>query len=63
METGLRPGEKLYEELLNEKEHTIATHHKKIMIARVRTYSFVDVAVHLARLEKCLHSGGEAMIS
>ncbi len=58
VETGLRPGEKLYEELLNEKEHTIATHHKKIMIARVRTYSFRDVAVHLARLEKCLHSGG-----
>jgi len=57
VETGLRPGEKLYEELLNEKEHTIATHHKKIMIARVRTYSFKDVIEHLERLEKCLHKG------
>ena len=57
VETGLRPGEKLYEELLNEKEHTIATHHKKIMIARVRTYSFKDVTEHLERLEKCLHRG------
>ena len=57
VETGLRPGEKLYEELLNEKEHTIATHHKKIMIARVRTYSFHDVCEHLDRLEKSLHRG------
>lgn len=57
IETGLRPGEKLYEELLNEKEHTIATHHKKIMIARVRTYSFDDVTDHLKRLKKCLHRG------
>ncbi len=32
--TGLRPGEKLYEELFNTKEHHIATHHPKIMIAR-----------------------------
>ncbi len=57
VETGLRPGEKLYEELLNEKEHTIATHHKKIMIARVRTYSFKDVSEHLQRLAACLHRG------
>lgn len=57
VETGLRPGEKLYEELLNEKEHTIATHHKKIMIARVRTYSFHDVCEHLDRLEKSLYRG------
>ncbi len=40
VETGLRPGEKLYEELLNEKENTLATHHKKIMIARVRIYDY-----------------------
>lgn len=57
VETGLRPGEKLYEELLNEKEHTIATHHKKIMIARVRTYDFKDVSEHLERLRKCVLAG------
>jgi FlaA1/EpsC-like NDP-sugar epimerase len=34
--TGLRPGEKLYEELLNDKENTIATYHPLITIARVR---------------------------
>lgn len=32
--TGLRPGEKLYEELLNDKENTIPTHHPQIMIAK-----------------------------
>ncbi|PHQ55828.1 MAG: polysaccharide biosynthesis protein [Lutibacter sp.] len=34
--TGLRPGEKIYEELLADGEHTIATHHDKIMIAKVK---------------------------
>jgi FlaA1/EpsC-like NDP-sugar epimerase len=38
--TGLRPGEKLYEELLASKESTLPTHHKKIMIAKVRLYSY-----------------------
>ncbi len=38
--TGLRPGEKLYEELLNSKENTLPTHHSQIMIAKVRTYNF-----------------------
>jgi len=38
--TGLRPGEKLYEELLNDKENTIPTYHSKIMIAKVRSYNF-----------------------
>lgn len=57
VETGLRPGEKLYEELLNEKEHTMPTHHKKIMIARVRTYAYEDVCQHLSRLENLVHAG------
>lgn len=43
VETGLRPGEKLYEELLNNKEHTIETRNKKIMIAKVRKYDFSEV--------------------
>lgn len=34
--TGLRPGEKLYEELLADKENTMPTHHSQIMIAKVR---------------------------
>jgi Predicted nucleoside-diphosphate sugar epimerases len=46
--TGLRPGEKLYEELLNDKEQTIPTEHDKITVAKVRQYDFTTVneAVH-----------------
>ena len=42
--TGLRPGEKLYEELLNQKETTLPTSNPKIMIARVREYDFEAVS-------------------
>lgn len=38
--TGLRPGEKLYEELLANEENTLPTHHKQIMIAKVAAYDF-----------------------
>lgn len=38
--TGLRPGEKLYEELLANDENTLPTEHDKIMIAKVREYEF-----------------------
>lgn len=41
--TGLRPGEKLYEELLNDKEKTLPTGHEKITVAQVREYDFEDV--------------------
>ena len=48
--SGLRPGEKLYEELLNDKELSAPTHHKKIMIAKVREYSFIKVKVMIDEL-------------
>lgn len=38
--TGLRPGEKLYEELLANEENTLKTHHPKIMIAKVRACEY-----------------------
>ena len=41
--TGLRPGEKLYEEVLNELEGTKPTFHEKIRIAEVREYDFDEV--------------------
>lgn len=41
--TGLRPGEKLYEELLNDKETTLPTEHDKITVAQVRQYNFEEV--------------------
>jgi len=37
--TGMRPGEKLYEELLADEENTMATHHPKILIAKTRENS------------------------
>lgn len=48
--TGLRPGEKLYEELLNNEENTLPTHHPKIMIARVAEYEYEKVAADIAEL-------------
>lgn len=48
--TGLRPGEKLYEELLNDKENTLPTHHEKIMIAKVPVYDIQEVTNHLDEL-------------
>ena len=48
--TGLRPGEKLYEELLNQKETTLPTSNKKIMIARVREFDFDMVSKEVDKL-------------
>ena len=48
--TGLRPGEKLYEELLNQKETTIPTKHKKILVAKVREYEYQEVAKQIESL-------------
>lgn len=44
---GLRPGEKLYEELLNDKETTVRTEHEKIMVANVRNYELQEVEKHM----------------
>lgn len=38
--TGLRPGEKMYEELLSDQENTMATHHPKILIGKVKEVEF-----------------------
>jgi FlaA1/EpsC-like NDP-sugar epimerase len=40
VETGLRPGEKLFEELLATQENTLPTYHKKVLIARVKRYPY-----------------------
>ena len=42
--TGLRPGEKLYEELLNDEENTLPTHHPQITIGKVRKYDFETIS-------------------
>ena len=48
--TGLREGEKLYEEVLNENENTLPSFHKKIRIAQVRNYEYEDAERKLEEL-------------
>lgn len=50
--TGLRPGEKLYEELLATKENTIPTKNEKIFCAQVREYNFEEIASMVTRLNE-----------
>lgn len=53
--TGLRPGEKLYEELLNKKEITHETHNPKIMIATVQEYNFDEIEPEIEELIRYSH--------
>ena len=48
--TGLRDGEKLYEEVLNDKEITLPTFHEKIKIAKVREYDFIEIKENIQNL-------------
>jgi FlaA1/EpsC-like NDP-sugar epimerase len=48
--TGLRPGEKLYEELLNKEEEVVPTHHKKILIAKVIEYDYSRVSKSIEKV-------------
>ena len=50
--TGLRPGEKLYEELLTTEENTIPTHHQKILIGKVKEYQLNEVKNSIQELIK-----------
>ena len=54
--TGLRPGEKLYEELLNDLENTLPTHHEKILVARVRENDYSKVSEDMQRLFEILQT-------
>lgn len=53
--TGLRPGEKLYEEVLSNKENTIPTNHDRIRVAKVREYEYEEVNVILDKLVHLAH--------
>lgn len=49
--TGLRPGEKLYEELLNNQENTLPTHNPQIMIGKVEAHPYEKVAANVTELQ------------
>ena len=50
--TGLRPGEKLYEEVLSDKENTKETPHPKINVAAVREYNYKEILPHIELLTR-----------
>jgi len=56
-EIGLRPGEKLKEELLADDESTLPTHHPKIMRARVRPYDKKEVITYMDQLSALMLEG------
>jgi FlaA1/EpsC-like NDP-sugar epimerase len=60
--SGLRPGEKLYEELLNDAENTTQTYHEKILIAQVREVSFELVKQNTLELETILSTTNDEML-
>jgi len=59
--TGLRPGEKLYEELLNDAENTLPTHHEKILIAKVREASVTNIEQEFLELFQLASSADNIM--
>lgn len=50
--TGLRPGEKLYEELLSTEENTLPTKHHKIRIAKVREYTYAELVAEFDKISQ-----------
>ncbi len=57
--SGLREGEKLYEELLNNRENTVKTHHDKIMIAKVEEYSYTEIDKYVDLFHELIHDRNE----
>ena len=60
--TGLRDGEKLYEEVLNEEETSKPTFHPKIKIAQVRAYDYADANLRIAALVRACAVEGDMQI-
>ncbi len=58
--TGVRPGEKLYEELYFDDEQTLPTSHPKLRAAYHRPYSLAEVRRAIAQLERLLNASGRA---
>ena len=60
--TGLREGEKLYEEVLNDAEITLPTFHPKIKIAKVREYDYDNIRREIDDLIEKAHTGDDMTI-
>jgi len=60
--SGLRQGEKLYEELLNDQEQVQETHHPKIMIAKVKRVTFDEIYEHLEQFKNLLNKNSDVSI-
>lgn len=61
--TGMRPGEKLYEELLANEENTIPTHHQKILIAKTRIENNTQLAAIQALINLAVQQENEAIVT
>jgi FlaA1/EpsC-like NDP-sugar epimerase len=59
---GLRPGEKLYEELLSDTSTSMPTHHKKIMIAKDQAISYEDVLKHIIEIAAAAQHGNDGFV-
>lgn len=57
--SGLREGEKLYEELLNQSEDTIPTHHEKILIGKVEPYAYEEINRYIELFFDLVHDRNE----
>jgi FlaA1/EpsC-like NDP-sugar epimerase len=60
--TGLRPGEKLFEELLADTENTLPTHHDQILIGKVREYDYEEVKNIINELIKLFNTQNNELI-
>lgn len=60
--TGLRPGEKLFEELLADKETTLPTHHSQILIGKVREYEYQEVNETIENIIKLFNTQNNDLI-
>ena len=60
--TGLRPGEKLYEEVLANEENTSATQNDKIKIAKVQPYNYDDICRQISDIAAAMNNHDEMLM-
>ena len=60
--TGIRPGEKLNEQLLNDTDQLLPSHHHQIFVARLKDDFIIDVADYIEKMKQAMHSSNTAMM-